>query len=65
MDVFRKSEFIEASSTSRCKLTTRFIDDMTTELMAEINRGKTIVYNTYQLYRHDRLEYLKHEVEVY
>lgn len=39
------------------------IDDMTTELMAEINRGKTIVYNTYQLYRHDRFEYLKNEVE--
>jgi len=40
------------------------IDHMTTDLMKRINVGKTIVYNTYQLYRHDRFEYLKHEVEL-
>jgi proline dehydrogenase len=40
------------------------IDEMTTRMMKKINVNKTIIYNTYQLYRHDRLEYLKHEIEL-
>lgn len=34
-------------------------DDLVTEMMRKYNREKVIVYNTLQLYRHDRLEYLK------
>jgi proline dehydrogenase len=40
------------------------IDEMTTRMMKKINVNKTIIYNTYQLYRHDRLQYLKHEIEL-
>ncbi|TGE29865.1 proline dehydrogenase family protein [Hymenobacter metallicola] len=32
------------------------IDDLTYEMMAKYNRESAIVWNTYQLYRHDRLE---------
>ena len=36
------------------------IDDLTDEMMNAFNRGgKTIVFNTIQLYRHDRLAFLK------
>jgi proline dehydrogenase len=35
------------------------IDKLTMEMMAEFNKEKVIVYNTMQLYRHDRLEFLK------
>jgi proline dehydrogenase len=35
------------------------IDEMTYEMMAKFNRGQPIVYNTYQLYRHETLEALK------
>ncbi len=35
------------------------IDDLANENMAEFNKQKVIVYNTFQLYRHDRLQYLK------
>jgi proline dehydrogenase len=35
------------------------IDDLATEMMLEFNKTKCIVYNTIQLYRHDRLAYLK------
>jgi proline dehydrogenase len=35
------------------------IDDLTYEMMAKYNREKAIVWNTYQLYRHDRLDALK------
>lgn len=35
------------------------IDDLANENMANFNKDKVIVYNTYQLYRHDRLQYLK------
>ena len=35
------------------------VDRVTIEMMAEFNKEKTIVYNTIQLYRHDRLEFLK------
>jgi proline dehydrogenase len=35
------------------------IDDLATEMMKRYNREEAIVYNTIQLYRHDRLEFLK------
>lgn len=35
------------------------IDRLTMELMQEFNKEKAIVFNTIQLYRHDRLEFLK------
>jgi len=35
------------------------IDDLTYEMMARYNRETAIVWNTYQLYRHDRLDALK------
>lgn len=34
------------------------IDDMAREMMLEFNRTSCIVYNTLQMYRHDRLAYL-------
>lgn len=35
------------------------IDSLATEMMEKYNRESPIVYNTVQLYRHDRLEFLK------
>lgn len=35
------------------------IDEITQEMMMKYNRQKTVVFNTLQLYRHDRLEFLK------
>ena len=35
------------------------VDRLTMEMMAEFNKGKVIVFNTIQLYRHDRLGFLK------
>ena len=35
------------------------IDRLSMELMQEFNKEKAVVYNTLQLYRHDRLEFLK------
>lgn len=35
------------------------IDDLVEELMAKYNQEQVIVYNTFQMYRHDRLTYLK------
>jgi proline dehydrogenase len=35
------------------------IDRITMEMMAEFNKEKAIVFNTIQLYRHDRLDFLK------
>lgn len=35
------------------------IDRLAMELMAAFNKDKVIVYNTIQLYRHDRLDFLK------
>lgn len=39
-------------------------DDLVTQMMRKYNTKKPIVFNTLQMYRHDRLEYLKelHEV---
>ncbi len=35
------------------------VDRLTMEMMELFNKGKVIVYNTIQLYRHDRLHFLK------
>ncbi|WP_439557413.1 proline dehydrogenase family protein [Dyadobacter sp.] len=35
------------------------IDDLTYQMMQKFNRERTIVYNTYQLYRHETLDALK------
>ncbi len=35
------------------------IDDMATDMMKLFNKERAIVYNTIQMYRHDRLEFLK------
>lgn len=35
------------------------IDDLADENMSLFNKQKPIVYNTYQLYRHDRLDFIK------
>ena len=35
------------------------IDRLVMEMMEEFNKEKVVVYNTIQLYRHDRLEFLK------
>lgn len=39
------------------------IDDLANDMMRLFNTKQTIVYNTYQLYRHDRLAYLKKSAE--
>ncbi|UOQ55278.1 proline dehydrogenase family protein [Hymenobacter cellulosivorans] len=36
------------------------IDNLAYEMMAKYNRESAIVWNTYQLYRHDRLEAIQH-----
>lgn len=36
-----------------------FIDDVAEEMMNKFNKEKAIVFNTWQMYRHDRLEHLK------
>lgn len=40
------------------------IDDLANQMMALYNKEKPIVYNTYQLYRNDRLAYLKYSFEL-
>lgn len=40
------------------------IDRVANIMMARYNRDKAVVYNTFQLYRHDRLDYLKASYEV-
>jgi proline dehydrogenase len=39
------------------------IDVITILMMAQFNKSKVVVYNTLQLYRHDRLEFLKDSYE--
>ncbi|MBU3675926.1 MAG: proline dehydrogenase, partial [Chitinophagaceae bacterium] len=39
------------------------VDAITDAMMARYNRGKTIVFNTFQLYRHDRLAFMKQSHE--
>lgn len=40
------------------------IDDLANQNMAEFNKTKAIVYNTFQLYRHDRVAYLEKSLEM-
>lgn len=40
------------------------IDDLTNQLMAKYNKEEVIVFNTFQLYCHDRLPYLKTSYEM-
>ncbi|MBE0637869.1 MAG: proline dehydrogenase family protein, partial [Bacteroidales bacterium] len=42
----------------------KFIDDVVNEMMAKYNRQRAIVYNTFQMYRHDRLDFLKQSYEM-
>lgn len=39
------------------------IDRITYDMMRKYNREKVVVYNTLQMYRHDRLHFLKVEIE--
>jgi proline dehydrogenase len=39
------------------------IDRIAYKMMLKYNKQKAIVYNTVQMYRHDRLDYLKKEIE--
>ena len=39
------------------------LDGMVELMMRKYNRGKCIVFNTFQLYRNDRLDYLKAQIE--
>lgn len=39
------------------------VDDLADELMARFNRQDVIIYNTFQMYRHDRLAFLKSSFE--
>jgi proline dehydrogenase len=39
------------------------VDELADAAMAKYNKTKAIVYNTFQLYRHDRLEFLKASAE--
>ncbi len=43
--------------------TQQAIDDLTRRMMGMHNRDRAIVFATVQLYRHDRLEFLRREVE--
>jgi proline dehydrogenase len=36
-----------------------FIDDVVNEMMKKYNQEKAVVFNTFQMYRHDRLDFLK------
>ena len=38
----------------------KFIDEVIFEMMKKYNKDTAIVYNTFQMYRSDRLEFLKH-----
>jgi proline dehydrogenase len=39
------------------------LDNMVEEMMAKYNRKSCIVFNTFQMYRWDRLDYLKQQIE--
>ncbi len=39
------------------------VDDLTDKMMARYNKPKAIVFNTFQLYRHDRLVFLQQSYE--
>jgi proline dehydrogenase len=37
----------------------KYIDDVVTEMMQKYNKTWPLIFNTFQMYRHDRLEFLK------
>ncbi|PKR80966.1 proline dehydrogenase [Brumimicrobium salinarum] len=39
------------------------LDRIVESMMANYNKDKSIIYNTFQMYRHDRLEYLKKGID--
>lgn len=39
------------------------VDDLATSMMLKYNKQKACIYNTYQLYRHDKLAFLKKNIE--
>ena len=39
------------------------VDDITDKMMEKYNSTNVVVYNTFQLYRHDRLDFLKKSYE--
>lgn len=39
------------------------VDALTMQMMQEFNHTKAVIFNTYQLYRHDRLQFLKNSFE--
>ncbi len=39
------------------------VDELTNTMMERYNKSKVVVFNTFQLYCHDRLEYLMHSFE--
>jgi proline dehydrogenase len=39
------------------------LDEMVEEMMEKYNREKCVVFNTFQLYRHDRLAYLQQQID--
>jgi proline dehydrogenase len=39
------------------------VDDLTEQMMALYNRDRTLVFNTFQMYRWDRLEYMKNALQ--
>ena len=40
------------------------VDDLVTDMMRKYNKDVTIVYNTLQMYRHDRMDFLKRQHEL-
>ncbi|MGY0392416.1 proline dehydrogenase family protein [Bizionia sp. KMM 8389] len=40
------------------------VDDLVTDMMRKYNKDVTIVYNTLQMYRHDRMDFLKAQHEL-
>jgi proline dehydrogenase len=40
------------------------VDDLTDAMMEKYNTGKIVVFNTFQLYRHDRLAFLKKSAQL-
>jgi len=42
----------------------KYIDEVVLEMMKKFNKQKAIVFNTLQMYRHDRLDFLKTSLEI-
>jgi proline dehydrogenase len=40
------------------------VDDLANDMMSRFNKVRPIIYNTFQLYRKDRLEYLRHAFDL-